>query len=145
VTTATRDRLVFLGALLAGVLGWASTLPSGGREAWDVAFYWLIVLPLSYGLLFGLGYLGSRGAWRWPALLFGGQLATMILARALEGDGAGSVAPLGAVLFGLLAAVGMAPTYLGVALRRWRQRLKAARFAARLRRAELEAGIDGPR
>jgi hypothetical protein len=135
VTTAARDRAVFLAAIAAGILGWSS---AGGREAWDLPTYGTTVLPLSCLLLLLFGYYGSRGAWRWPVLLFGGQLAAMVAWRALRGEGAGSLAPLGAVLFGLLAGLGMAPTYLGVALRRARQRRKAARFAARLRRAELE-------
>jgi hypothetical protein len=135
VTTGTRDRLIFFAAIAAGVVGWAC---ASGREAWDLAQYWTVLLPASFALLLLFGYLGSRGAWRWPALLFGGQLAAMIVARGLKGGGPGSLAPLGALLFALLAGVGMAPTYLGVALRRGRQRRKAARFAARLRRAELE-------
>jgi len=134
ISAAARDRLVFALALLAGAAGWGW---AGGKEAWDRPEYWTLVLPATGVLLFGFGYLGSRGAWRWPALAFGAQLATMLLLRAFRGEGPGNLAPLGAVLFALLAAIGLVPTYLGVALRRWRQRRIAARFAAAARRAEF--------
>jgi hypothetical protein len=132
ISAAARDRAIFAACLLVGVAGWAW---AGGREAWDSPWYGTVVLPLTYLALFGFGFLGSRGAWRWPALAFGAQLATLLLLRALRGEGPGSLAPLGAVLFGVLATIGLAPAYLGVALRRWRQKRVAARFAAEARRA----------
>ena len=135
MTAATRDRLVFAAAIALGVLGWAW---AGGKEAWDHPAYWQLVLPGTYLVLFVFGALGSRGAWRWPALVFGAQLATLLAVRATRGEGPGNLAPLGAVLFAVLAGVGLVPTYLGVALRRTRQRRARARFAAAARRAEFQ-------
>jgi hypothetical protein len=128
-TAATRDRYLFGAAIVVGAAGWAW---AGGREAWDFPLYWSLVLPLSYAFVFLFGTLGSRGAWRWPALVFGAQLATMLLR-----GGVGNLAPLGAILFAVLATFGLAPAYLGVALRRWRQRRTAARFASKAREKAL--------
>ena len=129
---ASRDRLLFAFALVAGVAGWAW---ARGREAWDAPAYWSLVLPLTYAALLGFGYLGSRAAWRWPALVFGAQLATLLLTRIVRGEGPGNLAPLGALLFAVLATLGLAPAYLGVALRRWRQKRLAAKFASEARKA----------
>ena len=126
-TAATRDRYLFGAAIVVGAAGWAW---AGGREAWDLPLYWSLVLPLSYAFVFLFGTLGSRGAWRWPALVFGTQLATMLLR-----GGFGSMAPLGVILFAVLATFGLLPAYLGVALRRWRQRRTAAKFAAEARKS----------
>jgi hypothetical protein len=123
---ASRDRLLFGAAIVVGAAGWAW---AGGKEAWDLPPYWSVVLPLSYGSLFLFGTLGSRSAWRWPVLVFGTQLATMLLR-----GGFGSMAPFGVLLFAILATFGLVPAYLGVALRRWRQRRLAARFAAEARK-----------
>ena len=135
MTAATRDRLVFAAAIALGALGWAW---AGGKEAWDRPTYWSVVLPATCLALFAFGTLGSRSAWRWPALVFGAQLVTMLGFSAARGEGPGNLAPLGAVLFAMLAGVGLAPTYLGVALRRTRQRRAQARFAAAARRADFE-------
>ena len=135
MTAATRDRLAFASAIALGVAGWAW---AGGKEAWDRPAYWMFVLPATYLALFAFGTLGSRSAWRWPALVFGAQLATLLGLRVARGEGPGNLAPLGAVLFAVLAGVGLVPTYLGVALRRSRQRRVRARFAAAARRAEFE-------
>jgi hypothetical protein len=127
VTAATRDRLVFAFALCAGAVTWLAVGAFAERkEAWDSSLYGTAALPVSYALLAGLGYVASRAAWRWPLLVFGGQLAAML---ARNGVG-GSLLPLGGLVFALLALFGLLPTYLGVALRRRRQRLLAARFAA---------------
>jgi hypothetical protein len=136
MTAATRDRLVFASALFAGALGWAW---AGGKEAWDRPAYWALVLPLTYVALFGFGYLASRGAWRWPALTFGAQLATMLLLAALHGGGPGSMAPLGAILFAVLATIGLVPAYLGWRCAGGATRRIAARFAAAARRAAFTA------
>jgi hypothetical protein len=126
VTAPARDRLLFLLALVLGASGALaySLLGWNGK---------LFVLPLTMIGLVLLGYFGSRAAWRWPLLVFGAQLA-VVLAR----DGGRNLLGLGAGMFLAFAALGLAPTYLGVALRRAGQRRKAARFAANLRRAELE-------
>jgi hypothetical protein len=116
---------------------------AGKREAWDAAPYFALGLPATAVLLALFGYLGSRAAWRWPLLVFGAQLATLV---ARNGE-VGSLFPLGVLLFVFMAALGMGPTYLGVALRRMRQRRKAAQFAAEARRAAFhaEVGPGGPR
>ena len=136
MTAATRDRVVFVLALVAGAGTWLVVgAVAGRREAWDSALYGTAALPVSYALLGGLGYVASRAAWRWPLLVFGGQLGAML---AKNGIG-GSLLPLGGLVFALLALIGLLPTYLGVALRRRRQRLLAARFTA-ARRPGLEPG-----
>jgi len=135
MSAATRDRLIFALAIASGIAGWAW---AGGKEAWDHAEYWSLVLPLTSLLLFAFGTFGSRGAWRWPALVFGAQLATMLAFSLTRGDGPGNLAPLGAVLFAILGGVGLVPTYLGVALRRIRQRRTQARFAAAARRVDFD-------
>jgi len=129
-TAASRDRLLFGAALVVGAAGWAW---AGGREAWDSPLYWSLVLPLTYAFVFLFGTLGSRSAWRWPALVFGAQLGTMVLR-----GGVGSMAPLGAMLFTILATFGLVPAYLGVALRRWRQRRAAAKFASEARKTAFQ-------
>jgi hypothetical protein len=131
VTAATRDRVGFVASLATGAVLWLGTsVLAGRREAWDAPLYGAAALPAAYALLALFGYLASRAAWRWPLLLFGGELVAM-LAR----DGAaGSLLPLGAILFALLALLGLLPTYLGVALRRSRQRHQAARLAEAHRR-----------
>ena len=75
-TAASRDRLLFGAAIVVGAAGWAW---AGGREAWDSPLYWSLVLPLTYAFVFLFGTFGSRSAWRWPALVFGTQLATLLL------------------------------------------------------------------
>ncbi len=132
MTAATRDRLLLLLALLLGVAGWWGGAALGDRrEAWDAPGYFALVLPLTAVALALFGYLGSRAAWRWPALVFGAQLATLV---ARNGE-VGPLLPLGVLLFLFMAGLGLVPTYLGVAVRRARQRRMAARFAAAARRA----------
>jgi len=129
---------VFALALTTGVASWLLVgAAAGRREAWDSSLYGAVGLPVAYALLAVFGYVASRAAWRWPLLVFGGQLLAM-LAR----NGApGSLLPLGAALFAFLALLGLLPAYLGVALRRMRQRLVAARVSAARREA---AGPGGP-
>jgi hypothetical protein len=142
LTAATRDRVLLLAAIALGVAGWWGTAALvDRREAWDAPEYFQIALPLTGILLALFGYLGSRAAWRWPLLVFGAQLATM---TARNGE-VGSLFPLGALLFLFFAGLGLLPTYLGVALRRARQKRQAARFAADARRAAFTAGSDEPR
>ena len=144
MTAATRDRVLLLLALAVGVAGWWGTaVMVDRREAWDAPEYFQFALPVTGVLLALFGYLGSRDAWRWPLLVFGAQLATM---TARNGE-VGSLFPLGALLFLFLAGLGLLPTYLGVAVRRTRQKRQAARFAAEARRASFEApaGVDEPR
>jgi hypothetical protein len=144
VTAATRDRTLFVLSLAIGVAGWwGAAAVSGPREAWDGPSYWQAVVPATYVLCALFGYLGSRGAWRWPFLAFGAQVATMLV----RGGGAGNLFPLGLALFAVMAAIGLVPAYLGVALRRARDRSRAAAFAAKARRdalaGEPHAGAHG--
>jgi len=144
LTAATRDRVLLLAALALGVAGWwGAAVLADRREAWDAPEYFQLALPATGVLLALFGYLGSRDAWRWPLLVFGAQLATM---TARNGE-VGSLFPLGALLFLFLAGLGLLPTYLGVAVRRTRQKRQAARFAAEARRASFEAParVDEPR
>ncbi len=127
MTTATRDRVVFVACLVAGAGAWLAVgLASGRREAWDSPLYGTVALPAAYALLALFGYVASRAAWRWPVLLFGGQA----LAELVRVGARASLLPLGVAAFALLALLGLLPTYLGVALRRGRQRVRAARLAA---------------
>ena len=136
MTAATRDRVLLLLALAVGVAGWWGTAALvDRREAWDAPEYFQLALPATGALLALFGYFGSRAAWRWPLLVFGAQLATM---TARNGE-VGSLFPLGALLFLFFALLGLLPTYLGVALRRARQKRQAARFAAEARRAAFDA------
>jgi hypothetical protein len=131
LTAATRDRVVFVACLLAGAALWLGVAQaSGRREAWDSPLYGTLALPAAYALLALFGYLASRAAWRWPLLLFGGQL----VAALAKGGAAGSLLPLGVAALAFLALLGLLPTYLGVAARRLRQRMRAARLAAAQRR-----------
>jgi hypothetical protein len=123
VTAAARDRVLLMVALVLGVLGWWGTsVVSGRREAWDAPLYAQLALPVTFVALALLGYFGSRAAWRWPLLVFGAQLATMV---ARNGE-VGTLLPLGMGLFFILAVLGMLPTYLGASLRRARQRRDGA-------------------
>ena len=142
MTAATRDRVLLLAALVLGVAGWwGAAVLADRREAWDAPEYFQFALPVTGVLLALFGYLGSRDAWRWPLLVFGAQLATM---TARNGE-VGSLFPLGALLFLFFALLGLLPTYLGVALRRTRQKRQAARFAAEARRAAFDAPADPQR
>jgi len=117
VTAATRDRLVFLTCLCAGA------------GLVDVP-YPAAALGLAYALLLCVGFIASRAAWRWPLLLFGGAFLGLL---ALYPRGHVDLPRF--VLCAVLGLVGLFPAYLGVALRRVRQRLRAARFAAAQRKA----------
>lgn len=142
MTAQGRDRLLFLLALAMGALGWwAAAGFAGRREAWDTPVYLKVILPATAVGLALLGYHGSRAAWRWPLLVFGAQLATLI-ARSRDGR---SILPLEVLGFLFLAALGHVPTYLGVALRRGHQRRMAARLAAARRRAEFAAAAEESR
>ena len=132
MTAVTRDRVVFVASLGLGAAAWLGiALATGQREPWDSPLYGTVVLPAAYALLALFGYVASRAAWRWPLLLFGGQLVTQLLRVGPRA----SLLPLGLAAFAFLALLGLFPTYLGVALRRSRQRVRAARMAAAQRKA----------
>src|SRR5512141_2871631 len=100
MTAAARDRIVFVACLLAGAGLWLGMAQATGRrEAWDTPLYGTLALPAAYALLAGLGYVASRAAWRWPLLLFGGQL----LAALVRDGGRASLLPLGLAALAFLA------------------------------------------
>jgi hypothetical protein len=87
-------------AVIAGVTLWAvGSAVSDRREAWDSGSYWTLFYPAAIISCSLLGYLFPDRPWRWCIALFAAQFATMaVLAGAV-----GNLAPLGLILFGVLA------------------------------------------
>lgn len=139
MNAATRDRVLFAAAIAVGAGAWFAVAGwTGERDAWDAPLFASLGLPLAYGACLGLGFFGSRQAWRWPLLVFGALAASSIV-----GAGGGrSPGPLALMLIGLMMAVGLVPTYLGVGLRRVFDAVRARRAAAdaRLRSFADETG-----
>ena len=124
---ASRDRVLFVLALFVGASAWFGvSLFDARREAWDSPLFWSWALPAAYGACLALGYFGSRDAWRWPALVLG----TLFACAAVSAGGGLSLWPLTLGLLGLMAAVGLLPTYIGVGLRRLSDARRARRAAA---------------
>ena len=100
-------------AVAAGALLWAvGSAVSDRREAWDSGTYWTIFYPAAITASAILAYLFPERPWRWCLALFAAQFVTMVvLAREI-----GSLAPLGLVLFGILAlpAIGAAKLVSGM-------------------------------
>jgi len=87
-------------ALLIGVALWtAASLASGRREAWDATSYWTVAYPAALVASALLGFFFPVRAWRWPLALFAGQFIAMIL----RNGELGGLAPLGLMMFGVLA------------------------------------------
>ena len=87
-------------ALLIGAALWtAASLASGRREAWDASAYWALAYPAALIASALLGYFFPVRAWRWPLVLFAGQFVAMIV----RNGEVGGLAPLGVVMFGVLA------------------------------------------
>jgi hypothetical protein len=100
-------------SVVAGVLGWdLARLFGGVREAWDHQSYWLIGYPLMLAAAFMLGLGFPERPWRWGAAIIATQAVWMLLLSFAAG-GSGSMAPLGLVLFALLALPCMAAAYAG--------------------------------
>lgn len=100
-------------ALLAGaLLWWVSGAVSGRREPWDAPFYWAVAYPAALAVCGWLGWRHPDRPWRWSLWLFFGQFAAM----AVRNGEIGGMAPLGLLLFGVLAVPGML-------LARWSARL----------------------
>lgn len=130
MNAAGRDRLLFALAILVGAVAWFGVaLVDARREAWDSPLFWSFALPAAYGACLVLGFFGSRQAWRWPALVLGSLFAC----AAVSAGGTLDLWPLTLGLMGLMAAVGLLPTYVGVGLRRLVDARRARRAAADVR------------
>lgn len=91
-------------ALLIGAALWtAASLASGRREAWDSSSYWALAYPAALVASALLGYFFPWRVWRWPLALFAGQFVAMIV----RSDEVGGLAPLGLIMFGVLALPGI--------------------------------------
>ena len=142
MNAATRDRVLFAAALATGAATWFGIAALGGaREAWDSPWFASLGLPVAYGACLVLGFHGSRQAWRWPALVFGALFACAVVSA----GGGLDLWPLTLMLVGLMTAVGLLPTYVGVGLRRLFDARRARRAAAdeRLRAFTGGAGPAG--
>ena len=127
MNAAARDRLLFALAILAGAAAWFGVaLVDARREAWDSPLFWSFALPGAYAACLGLGFYGSRQAWRWPALVLGSLFACAVVSAGKSLN----LWPLTLGLMGLMAAVGLLPTFVGVGLRRVFDARRARRAAA---------------
>ena len=141
MTAAARDRALFLAALAVGAGTWFGVaLGSGQREAWDAPVFTTVGLPVAYAACLGLGFIGSRQAWRWPVLVFGALAASAVLGS----RGGLTLWPLTLLLIGLMVAVGLIPTYIGVGLRRLVGVRRARRAAAEARLKAFAAAPGAP-
>ena len=98
----------------AGLWIWAARA-SGTLEAWDGPFYFSRVVPALAFIAAGCGFLAPRGAWLWPALMYGSQFVVMV------GQAKRPIGPLAVV--GYLMTVGLTvlctiPAYAGAFARR---------------------------
>ena len=110
------DTQAYAIAIGGGTALWLGTgAIAGVREAWDATLYWTITYPLG-GVLAGfLGHAVPRRAWRWGLAMMQAQaLALLVTASDL------GLAPLGLVLFALLAIPPIAVSMImaGVRMRR---------------------------
>lgn len=141
MNAAGRDRVLFALALATGAAAWFGVAwMSGRREAWDAPLFTSLGLPLAYGACLGLGFFGSRQAWRWPMLVFGALSASAILGA----PGGLTLWPLTLMLLGLMTAVGLVPTYVGVGLRRLFDARRARRVAADARLRDFVSDAPPP-
>lgn len=91
-------------AVLTGAALWtAAAMVSGRREAWDASVYWVLAYPAALVASALLGYFFPLRVWRWPVALFAGQFVAMIV----RSDEVGGLAPLGLIMFGVLALPGI--------------------------------------
>jgi hypothetical protein len=100
-------------AVVVGVLGWdLARLLGSVREAWDHPTYWLIGYPLMLfaAFILGLGY--PERPWRWAVAIVATQAAWSLFLSFSTG-GPGNLAPIGIVLFAVLAVPCVAVSYAG--------------------------------
>ena len=113
----TRDWIVATLMFALGVVGWVMIAKvSGRREAWDHWTYFALSYPL---MMLAAGYAGFRvpaRPWRWPLVLAAGQLVTLLVL-----SGAGSMLPLGVIVFLVLALPMLATSWAGARIARRRQ------------------------
>ena len=141
MNAASRDRVLFALAILVGAAAWFGTAAAGGRrEAWDSPLFWSFALPAAYGACLVLGFFGSRQAWRWPGLVLGSLFACAVVSS----GGSMTLWPLTLALIGLMAAVGLVPTYVGVGLRRLFDARRARRAAADQRLRDFASETPPP-
>jgi hypothetical protein len=114
MTTPSSGKPYAIAACTGALLWMAGSWTSGEREAWDSGSYWAIFYPAAIGACAALGYMFPERPWRWCLALFAAQFATMAL---LSGE-IGSLAPLGFVLFGILAVPAIGAAWLTSGLRR---------------------------
>ena len=111
----TKGSTAFGVAVVAGIVLWfAGAATSGQREAWDSGLYWALFYPLAIAASALLGYLFPERPWRWAVVLFAAQFVAMVL-RSGE---IGSLAPLGLVMFGILALPAVFAASLAARLKR---------------------------
>jgi hypothetical protein len=113
--SGTRSSTAFATAAVIGIVLWfTGAVLSGHREVWDSGLYWVLFYPLAIGASALLGYLFPERPWRWAAMLFAAQFLAMLL-RSGE---IGSLAPLGLVMFGVLALPAVFAASLAARLKR---------------------------
>ena len=109
------DRSAYLVAAIAGVAGWlAISYGTGRREAWDSEWYFGLFLPVIAVVVAWLGFLAPRAAWRWAFVPFGAQAVA-----AFAQNPAGSLMPLGLIVFAVFGVVCLVPALVAAAFRRW--------------------------
>ena len=117
------DRSAYLAAAVAGAAGWlAISYSTGRREAWDSEWYFGIFLPAIAVLVAWLGFFAPRGAWRWAFVPFGAQALVAFLQNP-----AGSLMPLGLIVFAVFGVVCLVPAVVAGLFRRWYDRQSGAR------------------
>jgi hypothetical protein len=113
--SGTKATTAFTTAIVVGVVLWiAGAGMSGQREAWDSGLYWALFYPLAIGASALMGYRFPERPWRWAVALFAAQFLAMLL-RSGE---IGSLAPLGLVMFGILALPAIFAASLAARLKR---------------------------
>jgi hypothetical protein len=115
MSNAERQLYWLLGAL--AVTAWLVPLLGVRREAWDHWSYFLVSYPL---MTLACGYAGFRAVarpWRWPLLVAAAQLGALLLV-----SGAGSLLPLGMIVFLILALPMLVAALIGAWLARRKER-----------------------